>query len=165
MDNAHNPATTSETAEALTTDSRLAAFYKLYNTLSPETAGTQKLRRCLAEVYHPDIVFSDPMHRILGIDALEKYFEGLYENITYIDFQFHKAWVDSGSGSVHWTMRYRHPRLKAGKHDIIVDGVTILRWEGNLVVQHQDIFDAGSLLYEHLPVIGWLIHKLKERMA
>ena len=49
MDNAHNPATTSEAAEALTTDSRLAAFYKLYNTLSPETAGTQKLRRCLAE--------------------------------------------------------------------------------------------------------------------
>ena len=165
MDNAHNQATTSETAEALTTDSRLAAFYKLYNTLSPETAGTQKLRRCLAEVYHPDIVFSDPMHRILGIDALEKYFEGLYENITYIDFQFHKAWVESDSGSVHWTMRYRHPRLKAGKHDIVVDGVTILRWEGSLVVQHQDIFDAGSLLYEHLPVIGWLLHKLKERMA
>jgi hypothetical protein len=62
-------------------------------------------------------------------------------------------------------MRYRHPRLKAGKHDIKVDGVTLLRWENNLVVQHQDIFDAGSLLYEHLPVIGWLIHKLKERMA
>ena len=55
MDNKRIPATTSKTAGAHTTDSRLAAFYKLYNTLGPETAGTQKLRRCLAEVYHPDL--------------------------------------------------------------------------------------------------------------
>ena len=158
MDNARTTSDPANTEQ--TNDPRIGAFYKLYHTLSPETAGTEKLRRCLEQVYHPDIAFSDPMHRITGMDALEKYFEGLYENITYIDFQFHNAWVESDTGSVHWTMRYRHPRLKAG-----TDGVTLLRWENNLVVQHQDIFDAGSLLYEHLPVIGWLIHKLKERMA
>ncbi len=165
MDNARNPSITNNPAETGPANPRLEAFYKLYHTLSPETAGTEKLRRCLAEVYHPDISFSDPMHQIQGLDALEQYFEGLYENITFIDFQFHKAWVDSDEGSVHWTMRYRHPRLKAGNHDIKVDGVSLLRWEDNLVIQHQDIFDAGSLLYEHLPVLGWLIHKLKERMA
>ena len=77
MDNARTKSDPANTEH--TNDPRIEAFYELYHTLSPETAGTEKFRRCLEQVYHPDIAFSDPMHRITGMDALEKYFEGLYE--------------------------------------------------------------------------------------
>lgn len=146
-------------------DPRLTAFYDLYNTLSPDTAGTAMLRRHLEAVYAEHIEFSDPIHRVTGLDEMERYFEGLYENITYIEFNFHNALVNGDEGAVHWTMIYRHPRLKGGKKDIRVEGVSLLRWRDGKITRHQDIFDAGSLLYEHLPILGSVIRKLKERMA
>jgi hypothetical protein len=33
------------------------------------------------------------------------------------------------------------------------------------VYLHRDYFDAGALLYEHLPVLGTLIGWLKRRLA
>jgi len=38
-------------------------------------------------------------------------------------------------------------------------------WQDNRVIRHHDLFDAGAMLYEHLPVMGWAIHKVKERLG
>ena len=49
-------------------------------------------------------------------------------------------------------MSYRHPRL-AGGGLIRVDGCSHLLW-WDKVYRHRDYFDAGNLLYEHLPLLG-----------
>ena len=146
-------------------DPRLKVFYQLYNTLSPDTAGTASLRQSLEKVYANNVEFSDPIHRVSGLDEMERYFDGLYENITYIEFKFHHALVNDDNAAVHWTMLYRHPRIKGGREDICVEGVSLLHWSKSKIIRHQDIFDAGSLLYEHVPLLGSVIRKLKERMA
>ena len=33
----------------------------------------------LADIYHQDITFRDPLHQIQGVDNLTNYFEHLYE--------------------------------------------------------------------------------------
>ena len=143
------------------TDQKIQAFIQLYKDLGPGSVSRQRL----SEVYSQDVIFSDPVHCISGLESLTHYFSGLYENITKIRFEFHNVLGNSSEASLHWTMTYRHPKLYGGKQDIAVEGVSLLAWEGDHIVSHQDIFDAGSLLYEHLPVIGWIIRKLKERMA
>ena len=65
---------------------------------------------------------------------------------------------------MYWTMTYRHPKLHKGKQDIRVEGVSLLQWKDGKIIRHQDIFDAGTMLYEHIPVLGWMIKKLKERL-
>jgi hypothetical protein len=65
---------------------------------------------------------------------------------------------------MRWTMSYRHPRLKQGE-PILVHGCSHLLWTDNKVFQHRDFFDAGALLYEHLPVMGRMIRWLKGRLA
>jgi len=61
-------------------------------------------------------------------------------------------------------MHYRHPSVGKGK-EITLTGGTELVWQDNRVIRHHDLFDAGAMLYEHLPVMGWAIHKVKDRLG
>ena len=47
---------------------------------------------------------------------------------------------------------------------IQVCGCSYLQWR-NKVHLHRDYFDAGALLYEHLPLLGRTIGWLKRRLA
>lgn len=145
----------------MTTDPRIGQFIQLYQSLQPGAVDMS----ALSGVYAETIEFSDPFHRISGLQNLASYFRGLYQNIAAIRFDFHRVTSDDDGHIVHWTMTYRHPQLYRGRRDIAVEGVSLLRWHNGRITHHKDIFDGGALLYEHLPLLGRIIHWLKERMA
>lgn len=118
----------------------------------------------LGELYREDIEFRDPLHRIHGLPALRSYFTQLYANVQDINYEFHGAdEARPGQGYLRWTLHFRHPRLN-GNHPIHLDGCSHLKWTDR-VYFHQDYFDAGALLYEHVPVLGGLIGWLKGRLS
>lgn len=118
----------------------------------------------LGELYSDDVQFRDPLHEVHGLNAMRRYFAELYANVEALRFEFHGFdQVGEGEGYLRWTMRYRHPRLRGGA-EIGVEGCSHLRWRDR-VYQHRDYFDAGALLYEHLPLMGRLIAWLKRRLA
>jgi len=99
-----------------------------------------------------------------GLTAVRRYFAELYANVEALHFEFHGFdQVAEGEGYLRWTMRYRHPRLRGGA-EIAVEGCSHLLWRER-VYQHRDYFDAGALLYEHLPLLGSVIAWLKRRLA
>ncbi|WP_010484317.1 nuclear transport factor 2 family protein [Pseudomonas sp. S9] len=118
----------------------------------------------LVDLYSEDAVFQDPLHTLHGLANIRGYFAELYANVSDLSFDF-KGYdqVGSGEGYLRWTMSYRHPRL-AGGNLIQVEGCSHLLWHTR-VYQHRDYFDAGSLLYEHLPVLGTVISWLKGRLS
>lgn len=121
----------------------------------------------LGELYSDDVHFRDPLHEISGLSALQDYFTELYANITELSFEFHSVdLLHEGAGYLRWSMRYRHPRLRGGR-TIEVRGCTYVEWHVGVerVYLHHDYFDAGALLYEHLPVVGGVIGWLKRRLA
>ncbi|AZE87478.1 nuclear transport factor 2 family protein [Pseudomonas orientalis] len=115
-------------------------------------------------LYSDDIVFADPLHEVHGLPELHRYFAQLYSNVNQLDFDFHGFdQTAEGEGYLRWTMSFRHPRL-AGGELIRVQGCSHLMWRDK-VYRHRDYFDAGALLYEHLPVLGGVISWLKRRMG
>jgi hypothetical protein len=119
----------------------------------------------LGELYSEDIAFADPLHEVHGLHDLRKYFADLYANVSDLQFEFHAFdQVREGKGYLRWTMTYRHPRLNQDE-PIAVQGCSHLLWTEHKVFQHRDFFDAGALLYEHLPVMGRMIGWLKRRLA
>ena len=119
----------------------------------------------LGELYSDDLLFRDPLHEVHGLTAVRRYFAELYANVEALHFEFHGFdQVAEGEGYLRWTMSYRHPRL-AGGQLIRVEGCSHLLWSDGKVHRHRDYFDAGALLYEHLPVLGALIRWLKRRLA
>jgi hypothetical protein len=118
----------------------------------------------LDQLYSDDVQFRDPLHQIEGLPALTNYFAQLYANVSDLGFHFHDIdTVREGAGYLRWTMHFRHPRLRRGQR-IEVDGCSCLRWRDRVYL-HQDYFDAGALLYQHLPLMGPAIGWLKGRLA
>lgn len=119
----------------------------------------------LGELYSDDIAFADPLQQVHGLAQLRKYFAELYANVRDLQFEFHAFdQVREGKGYLRWTMTFSHPHLKHGE-PIMVPGCSHLLWTEDKVFQHRDFFDAGALLYEHLPVMGRMIRWLKGRLA
>ena len=118
----------------------------------------------LGELYTDDVRFTDPLHEVQGLGQLRGDFTELYANVSELRFDFHGFdQITEGEGYLRWVMSYRHPRLAGGRL-IRVDGCSHLRWRDK-VYCHRDYFDAGALLYEHLPVLGRAIAWLKRRMG
>ena len=118
----------------------------------------------LVELYSDDIHFTDPLHEVQGLGQLNDYFKELYANVSELRFDFHGFdQIGDGEGYLRWVMSYRHPRLAGGKV-IRVSGCSHLLWRDK-VCRHLDYFDAGALLYEHVPVLGQVITWLKRRMG
>ncbi|WP_460120937.1 nuclear transport factor 2 family protein [Pseudomonas sp. S2_C03] len=118
----------------------------------------------LDALYTADVHFTDPLHDVQGLETLRRYFTALYANVSELRFDFHGFdQIAEGEGYLRWVMSYRHPRLAGGRL-IRVDGCSYLRWRDK-VYRHRDYFDAGALLYEHVPVLGRAIAWLKRRMG
>ena len=118
----------------------------------------------LGQLYSDDALFCDPLHEVRGLANMQRYFAEMYANVSELRFDFYGFDQGrDGEGYLRWTMSYRHPRL-AGGQLIRVEGCSHLLWQDK-VYRHRDYFDAGSLLYEHLPLLGSAIRWLKRRLA
>ncbi|MDB6442531.1 nuclear transport factor 2 family protein [Pseudomonas sp. 21TX0197] len=118
----------------------------------------------LEKLYSEDVVFCDPLHHIRGLQDLRAYFAQLYANAEDIRYLISGTdEVQPGQGYLRWTLQFRHSRLAHGQQ-ITLQGCSHLQWHDR-VHFHQDYFDAGALLYEHIPVMGGAIRWLKGRLA
>ena len=136
----------------------LQRFAQSFSTLDANRLGA------LEELYTPDVQFRDPLHSLNGLPALRQYFGQMYAGVQDLHYEF-QGFDEAGpdQGYLRWTLCFRHPRL-AGGAVIQVEGCSYLRWRERVYLHH-DYFDAGALLYEHLPLMGRLIALLKRRLA
>lgn len=119
---------------------------------------------CLGQLYSNDVQFRDPLHQLDGLPALRTYFEKLYTNVQDIRYDLLDADETApGQGYLRWILHFRHPRLSRGQ-PISLHGCSHLRWATHVYLHH-DYFDAGALLYEHVPVLGGVIGWIKGRLA
>jgi hypothetical protein len=115
-----------------------------------------------ADLYAPDVVFEDPLHRAEGLDAVRAHFARLNANLVVCRFEFEPTFHDHSRAVLPWTMRVELRRGPRGV--IIVPGVTVLRF-GDRVTYQRDYFDAGALVYEHVPLLGAVIRLIKRRLG
>lgn len=132
-------------------------FIELYQALNKNNL------HLLGQVYGDDIIFTDPMHQISGLESLTQYFAKLYENVQHIQFEIKEVQQSDGQASLFWQMQYRHPKLNKGQL-IRVDGMSQLKFNDKIYF-HRDYFDLGQMLYEQVPCVGELIRLLKTRAA
>lgn len=139
-------------------DTRLAGFLAFYNQLSHQGLDS------LVKVYHPQVEFIDPVHNIKGCDQLQKYFEHAYQRLTFCQFEMVSHSASADCGFISWRMTLQHPAINKGQ-TIVVPGCTELRWQQGLISYHRDYYDLTDLVYQHLPLLGWLTNKIKHKMA
>ncbi|WP_110603365.1 MULTISPECIES: nuclear transport factor 2 family protein [Salinicola] len=145
------------TASDAPTIESLTHFCTLFQPLT--SSGLPALEEC----YSDDVDFADPLHRHVGRDNLMAYYADLMEGVRHCHFEFHDRQLLGATSFLTWTMELAHPRLRGGRN-ISVAGCSHLQWQGQRVCRHRDYFDVGAMLYEHLPVVGWMVKGVKKRL-
>lgn len=135
---------------------KVETFVNIYQQLNKHTL------HLLADIYHHDIVFSDPLHKVSGLSQLHGYFADLYSNVTECQFDIKSSHCSGDNAFVYWVMSYRHPKL-ASHNQINVNGHSHLIFNDDKIITHQDYFDVGELLYRHIPIIGSVIKLIDKR--
>ncbi len=114
----------------------------------------------LSEIYTEDIIFIDPVKSISGLDNLTKYFEDLYTSLTSCNFTLKSHTPNCHEHSIEWLMRFQHKKIASNKL-IELDGASFIEFKDNKVCSHRDYYDLGALVYEHIPVLGSVIKKVR----
>ncbi|WP_352109430.1 nuclear transport factor 2 family protein [Glaciecola sp. XM2] len=119
----------------------------------------------LENIYSTDVVFIDPIAEHNGLAAVEQYFSKLLKNAKYCEFDIHyKNPVAEQGYVVSWTMKFTSKRINKGR-PVAVDGLTIINIQNDKIVFHRDYYDLGQMLYEHIPMLGRIIKKIKRSMG
>lgn len=116
----------------------------------------------LDEIYSENVTFSDPVHRVQGLDTLKQYFESMCGNLTQCRFDFIDEVRGMNNACFKWEMHYSHPSLKSNS-PLKLMGATFIEYSDKIDV-HEDFYDMGAMLYEHLPLIGSAIRLVKSRI-
>lgn len=135
---------------------KLIAFY---NNLSPETVLN------VTDVYTADAYFKDPFNEFNGADRIEQIFRHMYRTLNDPRFVI-RGWSGTDhDGFVIWDMHFRS-RLMRGGGEQTIHGVSHIRFDvSGKVSYHRDYWDTGEELYAKLPVLGWIIRRLRRAMA
>ena len=118
----------------------------------------------LESLYTSDIHFEDPSHAVQGKRSLMRYLHKQFSNLSKCSFKFHSSIASETDIFLTWTMFLNHPKLRGGD-TIRVEGSSYLRTRNGKIYYHRDYFDMGAMLYEHLPLLGRIIQRLKYRLG
>jgi hypothetical protein len=116
----------------------------------------------ILEVYDNEVVFKDPIHEINGIAELRTYLQKMNSGVSEGRFEYLDQLVGIGSAYIKWDMHFRHPKL--GDKQISVRGMTHIQFSDRIYF-HEDTYDMGAMIYEHLPLAGSVVRLIKHRLA
>lgn len=138
---------------------RLTRSYRNFNS---------ELIQGLEYIYGADILFQDPFRKVKGLAQLTAYYEDMLQGLTECRFEYDQLLKSESCEKKHnevvlfWTMYLQHPKL-AGAKTIVVPGNSHLKFSDK-VFYHRDYYDAGAMIYEHVPLLGFGVRRIKKRL-
>jgi len=134
--------------------SNLMAFYE--NFSADRISGLDTL-------YTQDAEFVDPIHKVEGILSLKNYLRKMAKNLIHYRIRYQDVLIGENSAYLTWEMEFANKRIRGGEV-ITVRGMSCLKFTSR-VYYHEDSYDLGALIYEHLPVLGGITRSLKHSLA
>jgi hypothetical protein len=132
-------------------------FISFYTTYTEDS-----IRRDVRDLYAQEAYYRDSVTEIQGVDNIESYLIQGAHIMHDLTFDLQDVAVHDGNYYFRWITRFSEKRKKDEVTHL--PGMSHVRFnkEGKIVF-HQDFWDAG-VIYEKLPVVGFFIRWLKNRM-
>jgi hypothetical protein len=124
-----------------------------------------RIERLLDATYGPDVYFNDTLKTIRGSAALAHYLRESAAAVEDCRVSIEdRTRTADGEYLLRWKMMIRFKRFRRGV-DTWTVGLSHLRFdEHGRVIYHQDYWNAADGVYEHIPLLGWMIRALKRRL-
>lgn len=135
--------------------SPLERLVEAYETLRPETV--ENLLDCYAETAH----FRDPFNDVRGREAIGSIFRHMFASLPSPSFTVTGRYGEGEEVVLRWEFRF-----VAGGGERLIEGLSTLRFDADgRVAEHQDYWDPAANLYEAVPLLGWLLARIRRRLA
>ncbi len=136
-------------------DAWIAAFTRLHQD------GVPSMQR-LSEITAPTVRFRDPFNDLSGREALRALLSHTREQVADVRFRVLDRAVSDKRVYLKWEMTGMVKLLG----DWRVTGMSELLFDDeDRLLLHQDHWDASAQFYERLPVIGWLLRRIRNVVA
>lgn len=141
----------------------LSSLIEFYESFSLDSIGK------LNEVYDDSIRFVDPIHEIVGIDELTRYFQHVCNSSVTFMITDSGEFEGGYKAFMRWEMQYSHQSLYGGKQ-LKLQGMSFIECSteaenaASKVVFHQDYYDLGAMIYQHIPVLGFAVRKVNQKL-
>lgn len=131
----------------------MTAIAGFFNEMTPA-----KLDR-LGDLYGPAVTFSDPIQEALGLPQLKEVLAGRFRKLPDVAVRVSDAHGDDHTGFLLWTVSYRY---RGVEH--IIHGTSHFRFAPDgRISEQKDLWDPTAVLYGDVPVLGWMLRKIKSR--
>ena len=138
------------------TRASLDAYIRFYETLTPQTVGE------LQSWVTPDVRFQDPFNDVRGVAAYARVLDKMFQDLDRPRFEVLHAVLDGSTGYLKWRLAFRGKRGRERS----ITGMSELHFDADgRVASHVDYWDTAAQLYEHLPVLGFILRKIRRRLA
>jgi len=139
-------------------DAALKRYAEFFESLTADRVAL------LDSVMTDEVHFTDPFNSVRGIEQVRQVFVEMYAQFSDARFVVtHAALADDDSGLLRWELNGKLRRTGEPWH---VEGMSHVRFgPDGRVSEHVDYWDAARQFYERLPVVGWLLRRIRARMA
>ena len=133
---------------------RWCAFFE---TLSPATLDH------IATLAVPELRFVDPFNDVTGRARVRALLGHMFETLEAPRFVvLHRA-CDGDVGLIRWRFTARRPGHAAG---FAIEGMSEVRMAADgRVTAHIDHWDAAGQIYERVPLLGFVLRRIRRRLA
>jgi hypothetical protein len=137
----------------------LDRFAEFFSDLSEERVQAQVTR-----VYAPQAYLNDNLKEHTGIEQIRDYFVQSARAVESCNVRIDDMARSGGEYYVRWTMDIRFKKLAKGNLCRSI-GISHLRFDAQgRVVFHQDYWDSATGFFQYVPVVGFLIKKIRQRI-
>lgn len=121
-----------------------------------ETLSIDSLSR-LPDYYTEECYFKDPFNETRSREDIHFLFSEMFKKLESPRFIFEEIISDDAKAFLAWRFEFgwrgKKMSIKGGSH---------LRFSGDGRVEyHRDYWDVAEELYEKLPVLGWILRKIR----
>jgi hypothetical protein len=103
---------------------------------------------------------------VVGADSIELYLAEASSGDRDVSFEVRDTAVsrDGSDYYVRWEMELVSPGLNGGQ-PVRTAGSSHLRFDADgRIILHRDFWDTAEGFYERIPVLGWLIGRVRDRV-
>lgn len=129
-----------------------------------EDYSRENLAPRIREVYAETLYFRDGFKEFTEIDGLEAYLLRGTEPLRTCTFVFPSVVEQDGDYYLRWVMRVNLKRDPPDRFEEVIGMSHVRLDEAGKVVFQQDYWDPSDVLYRRIPVAGWMVHKIKDRL-
>ena len=110
-----------------------------------------------------DIHFVDPFHDVRGRAAMRRILERMFDTMIEPRFVIERSVATADIAFVSWRFS---ATLRVPERAVTLIGVSELHFDpAGCVAAHIDHWDAAQQVYERVPVLGFILRRLRQRLG